>query len=121
MTPTPIRVELNDLTRDDFIRILTEPKGALTKQYEALLGTEGVEIVFEAEAVESLADYAFRVNQSTQNIGARRLHTVMERLLDTVSFEATDQPGSSVVIDAAYVNSHLDQLVKDEDLSRYIL
>jgi len=84
----PIRVELTDLTKDDFVRILTEPKGALTKQYEALLGTEGVEIVFEPDAVESLAAFAFQVNQMTQNIGARRLYTIMERMLEELSFEA---------------------------------
>ncbi|NLX97456.1 MAG: ATP-dependent protease ATPase subunit HslU [Rhodopirellula sp.] len=117
----PIRVELNDLTKDDFIRILTEPKGALTKQYEALLGTENVEIVFEADAVESLADYAFRVNQSTQNIGARRLYTIMERLLEELSFEAPDTNLGRVVINAAYVRERLEAVSQDEDLSKFIL
>ncbi len=117
----PIRVELNDLTKEDFVRILTEPKGALTKQYVALLGTEGVEIVFEPNAVEALADYAFRVNQSTQNIGARRLYTIMERLLEELSFEAPDMKMGRVVINAAYVTERLEEVSQDEDLSKFIL
>jgi ATP-dependent HslUV protease ATP-binding subunit HslU len=117
----PIRVELGDLTRDDFIRILTEPKGALTKQYEALLGTEGVEVRFTDDAVRELAQVAFQVNQRTQNIGARRLYTIMERLLEKLSFEAPDMGAGRVEIDAAYVRERLDSVIEDEDLSRFIL
>jgi ATP-dependent HslUV protease ATP-binding subunit HslU len=117
----PIRVELSDLTKDDFVRILREPKGALTKQYQALLATEGVEIVFEDDAVDSLATYACQVNQTAQNIGARRLYTIMERLLEELSFEASEMGASRVVINAAYVRQRLDKLSHDEDLSRFIL
>ncbi len=117
----PIRVELEALTRDDFVRILTEPDGALTKQYRALLGTEGVELVFEPEAVEALAEYAFQVNQSSQNIGARRLYTIMERLLEELSFEAPDMHMGRVNVNAAYVNERLQKLAQDEDLSKFIL
>jgi ATP-dependent HslUV protease ATP-binding subunit HslU len=117
----PIRVELQDLTKDDFIRILTEPKSALTKQYTALLGTEEVAMEFTSDAVDSLATYAFQVNQSTQNIGARRLYTIMERLLEDLSFEAPDKKGSRITIDAAYVKERLEKVVKDEDLSQFIL
>ncbi|HJT30847.1 MAG TPA: ATP-dependent protease ATPase subunit HslU [Pirellulales bacterium] len=117
----PIRVELQDLTKDDFIRILTEPKSALTKQYEALLKTENVELEFTSDAVESLASYAYQVNQSTQNIGARRLYTIMERLLEELSFDAPDMKKRRVKIDAAYVNERLEKVVKDEDLSQFIL
>jgi ATP-dependent HslUV protease ATP-binding subunit HslU len=117
----PIRVELKDLTRDDFIRILTEPKGALTKQYEALLETEGVTITFTDDAVHALAEYAFQVNQRMQNIGARRLNTIMERLLEELSFEAPDMGRSRVEINAAYVRQRLDALTQDEDLSKFIL
>jgi ATP-dependent HslUV protease ATP-binding subunit HslU len=117
----PIRVELSDLTRDDFIRILTEPKGALTKQYKALLETEGCTLVFNEEAVHSLAEYAFQVNQRTQNIGARRLNTIMERLLEELSFDAPDKGTSRIEIDAAYVKQRLDEVTKDEDLSKFIL
>ncbi len=117
----PIRVELKDLTKEDFVRILTEPKGALTKQYRALLKTEGVEVVFEDDAVESLADFAFRVNQTTQNIGARRLYTIMERLLEELSFEAPDMKMGKVKINAAYVSERLDEITQDEDLSKFIL
>ena len=117
----PIRVELTDLNKADFIRILTEPKSALTKQYVALLETEGVEIRFTDDAVDALANYAFQVNQSTQNIGARRLYTIMERLLEELSFEAPDMGGGRVEINAAYVKERLDKLTKDEDLSRFIL
>ena len=113
----PIRVELNDLTKDDFVRILTEPKGALTKQYQALLETEGVQLTFEEDAVESLADYAFRVNQTTQNIGARRLYTIMERLLEELSFEAPEMHGGRVAINAAYVTQRLDEVSQDEGAS----
>ncbi|MDR1957763.1 MAG: ATP-dependent protease ATPase subunit HslU [Planctomycetaceae bacterium] len=117
----PIRVELQDLTRDDFIRILTEPTGSLTKQYTALMKTEGIEIVFEKEAVEKLAGYAFEVNQTQQNIGARRLATIMERLLEELSFEAPDMKTGRVVINAAYVTERLEAVSQDEDLSRFIL
>ena len=117
----PIRVELSDLTRDDFIRILTEPRGALTKQYQALLETEGCELVFTDDAVQSLAEYAFQVNQRTQNIGARRLNTIMERLLEELSFEAPEMGKSRVEINAAYVKQRLEEISKDEDLSKFIL
>ena len=117
----PIRVELTDLNKADFIRILTEPKSALTKQYVALLETEGVAIHFTDDAVDALANYAFQVNQSTQNIGARRLYTIMERLLEELSFEAPDMGRGRVEVNAAYVKERLDKLTKDEDLSRFIL
>ncbi|HMN35236.1 MAG TPA: ATP-dependent protease ATPase subunit HslU [Chiayiivirga sp.] len=117
----PIRVELTSLSREDFRRILTEPHSALTRQYQALLGTEGLKIEFTADAVDRLADIAFTVNETTENIGARRLHTVLERLLDTLSYEAPDRDGESVTIDAAYVDRTLGGLVQDQDLSRYIL
>ena len=117
----PIRVELNDLTKDDFVRILTEPKGALTRQYTALLDTEGVGLKFEDDAVEALADYAFQVNQTAQNIGARRLYTIMERLLEELSFEAPDMKSGQVVINAAYVSERLEEITQDEDLSKFIL
>ncbi|WP_295938811.1 ATP-dependent protease ATPase subunit HslU [uncultured Xanthomonas sp.] len=117
----PIRVELSALSKDDFIRILTEPKAALTKQYEALLLTEGVSLRFTDEAIARLAEIAFLVNERQENIGARRLHTVLERLLDTLSYEAPDRDGQSVTVDAAYVDAHLGELVQDPDLSRYIL
>jgi ATP-dependent HslUV protease ATP-binding subunit HslU len=117
----PIRVELDALGAAEFARILTETDASLTEQYTALMATEDVKLDFAQDSIVRIAEIASDINERTENIGARRLHTVMERLLDTVSFEATDQPGSTVVIDAAYVNSHLDQLVKDEDLSRYIL
>ena len=117
----PIRVELNALSVDDFKRILAEPEAALTKQYEALLGTEGVSLSFTADGIARLAEIAHAVNERQENIGARRLATVLERLLDTISFEAPEQPGSRIEVDAAYVARHLDALVRDEDLSRYIL
>jgi len=117
----PIRVELSALSKEDFIRILTEPKAALSKQYEALLLTEGVTLSFTDDAIERLAEIAFLVNERQENIGARRLHTVLERLLDTLSFEAPDRDGQSVTVDAAYVDAHLGELVQDPDLSRYIL
>ena len=117
----PIRVELDALGAAEFARILTETDASLTEQYTALMATEEVKLDFAQDSIVRIAEIASDINERTENIGARRLHTVMERLLDTVSFEATDQPGSTVAIDAAYVNSHLDQLVKDEDLSRYIL
>ncbi len=117
----PIRVELQDLTQDDFVRILTEPKSALTKQYTALLGTEGVQLDFTEDAIASLASYAFRVNQTTQNIGARRLYTIMERLVEEISFEAPDMKMGRVEVNAAYVNQRLEELSQDEDLSKFIL
>jgi ATP-dependent HslUV protease ATP-binding subunit HslU len=117
----PIRVELEPLTRDDFVRILTEPRSALVKQYMALIGTEDMTLSFTAGAIERVADYAARVNEITENIGARRLHTVMERLLDELSFDAPDRAGESITIDEAYVDRMLADIVKNEDLSRYIL
>jgi ATP-dependent HslUV protease ATP-binding subunit HslU len=117
----PIRVELEPLVVEDFVRILTEPDASLCRQYSALLATEGVEIKFESSGVQRLAEVAFEVNEKTENIGARRLHTVMERLLETVSFDAADRSGTRVVIDRDYVESNLGELVRDQDLSRYIL
>jgi len=117
----PIRVELKSLTTDDFVRILTEPNASLTSQYSALLDTEEVSLNFDENGVRRLAEVAFHVNENTENIGARRLHTVMERLLETISFEASDKSGTALTIDAAYVDDHLAELSKDEDLSRYIL
>ena len=117
----PIRVELESLKVDDFVRILTEPDASLTSQYRALLATESVEVVFTPEGVRRIAEIAFQVNERTENIGARRLHTVMERLLDGISYEASDKPGQSLTVDAAYVESSLGGLARDEDLSRYIL
>jgi len=117
----PIRVELEALTRADFVRILTEPRGALVKQYTALLGADGVTLTFTAGAVERIAEFAARVNEATENIGARRLHTVMERLLDDISFDAPDLDQKTVNIDEAYVERMLAGIIKNEDLSRYIL
>jgi ATP-dependent HslUV protease ATP-binding subunit HslU len=117
----PIRVELQDLTKDDFVRILTEPKSSLTKQYTALLKTEGVDVDFTPDAVDALASYSFDVNQRTQNIGARRLYTILERLLEELSFEAPDMQMGRVEINAAYVKDRLDEVTKDEDLSKFIL
>jgi ATP-dependent HslUV protease ATP-binding subunit HslU len=117
----PIRVELKSLKTEDFVRILTEPDASLTAQYSALLATEDVRLEFTDDGVRRLAEVAWHVNENTENIGARRLHTVMERLLETVSFEASDKSGSAVRIDAGYVDDHLGELSKNEDLSRYIL
>ena len=117
----PIRVELGALSKDDFVRILTEPKAALTLQYVELMKTEGVSLAFTDDAIERLAEIAATVNERQENIGARRLHTVLERLLDTLSFEAPDRDGQQVTIDRAYVDAHLGELVQDPDLSRYIL
>ena len=117
----PIRVELNALTSQDFSRILTEPDASLTEQYRALLATEGVELQFTEDGIRRLADTAYQVNERTENIGARRLHTVMERLLESLSFGATELTGQTVVVDAAYVDGELSELAGDEDLSRYIL
>ncbi|WP_367606475.1 ATP-dependent protease ATPase subunit HslU [Legionella sp. W05-934-2] len=117
----PIRVELGALSVDDFVRILTEPNASLTKQYAALLATEGVTIKYAENGIRRIAEVAWQVNERTENIGARRLYTVMERLLETISFDATDKSGSSFTVDADYVNKNLGQLVEDEDLARYIL
>ena len=117
----PIRVELDSLKVGDFVRILTEPDASLTAQYKALMATEGVTVEFNESGVKKIAEIAFHVNERTENIGARRLHTVMEKLLETVSYEASEQGNSIVAIDAKYVDDHLGSLVKDEDLSRYIL
>ena len=117
----PIRVELEPLGKEDFVRILTEPQNALVKQYTALLETEGVTLDFRPEAIDRIADFATLVNERTENIGARRLHTVMEKLLDEISFEAPDLAEKSITIDAAYVDRMLADIVKNEDLSRYIL
>jgi len=117
----PIRVNLDALTSDDFVRILTEPDASLTEQYSALMATEGLELEFTDDGVSRIAETAFRVNERTENIGARRLHTVLERLLETVSYEAADRGGQSTVIDAGYVDAQLGELAQDEDLSRYIL
>jgi len=117
----PIRVELEPLKVEDFVRILTEPDASLTTQYAALLRTEGVEVEFTPEGVRRLAEIAFHVNERTENIGARRLHTVMERLLENLSYEASERPGTTLAIDADYVNESLGKLSQDEDLSRFIL
>jgi ATP-dependent HslUV protease ATP-binding subunit HslU len=117
----PIRVELTDLKREDFLRILTEPKHALTKQYAELLATEAVRLEFTSDGIEALADIAFEVNRTTQNIGARRLHTILEKVVEDVSYEGPDLPKRHVVIDAAYVRNRLADIVKREDLSKFIL
>ena len=117
----PIRVELQSLTVEDFIKILTEPKSSLTKQYMALLDTEGLKLEFTPESLAEVANFAFRVNEGTENIGARRLHTIMEKVLDIISFEAPDMKEKHVVVDADYVRNALTDIVKDQDLSRYIL
>ena len=117
----PIRVELSALSADDFVRILTEPNASLTEQYQALLATEGVSLTFTAEGIQRIAEMGWQVNEATENIGARRLHTMLERLLEEISYNAPDLVEKTIVIDAAYVNHHLAELVEDEDLSRYIL
>ncbi len=117
----PIRVELKSLNADDFYRILTEPSSALIKQYKALLKTEGVDLIFEDDALHEIANMAFTVNEKTENIGARRLHTILERLLEEVSFSAADRAGESVTITKEYVQNELGELTQDEDLSRFIL
>ena len=117
----PIRVELNALSVEDFVRILTEPDASLTEQYAALLQTEGVQLSFTQDGIDRIAQVAWQVNETTENIGARRLHTVMERLLEKISFEASDRSGVSIEITAAYVDDNLGALARDEDLSRYIL
>jgi ATP-dependent HslUV protease ATP-binding subunit HslU len=117
----PIRVELTDLKREDFLRILTEPKHALTKQYAELLGTEGLKLEFTPDGIEAIADIAFEVNRTTQNIGARRLHTILERVVEDVSFEGPDLPNKRVKIDGQYVRGRLTEILKKEDLSKFIL
>jgi ATP-dependent HslUV protease ATP-binding subunit HslU len=117
----PIRVELSALSTEDFVRILTEPDASLTEQYSALLATENVTLNFAVDGVRRIAEVAFQVNERTENIGARRLHTVMERLLEVVSFEAPDRAGEAITVDRSYVDAHLGALLKDEDLTRYIL
>lgn len=117
----PIRVELDDLTAEDFVRILTEPENALIKQYRALLETENISVTFTKESIERLADIAYKVNSETDNIGARRLHTILERLLEDLLFEAGDMDMGDIMITENYVNEKLGDIVKDEDLSRYIL
>jgi ATP-dependent HslUV protease ATP-binding subunit HslU len=114
-------VELKSLTMTDFIAILTEPKSSLVKQYTALLETEGLKLEFTRQALDEIAGFAFQVNESTENIGARRLHTIMERVLDEISFNAPEMKEKSVKIDADYVRKMLADIVKDQDLSRYIL
>ena len=117
----PIRVELQALTVNDFERILTEPNASVTVQYKALMGTEGVNIDFTEDAIRRIAEAAWQVNETTENIGARRLHTVLERMMEDISYDASDRNGDSITIDAEYVGKHLDELVADEDLSRFIL
>ncbi len=117
----PIRVELAALTTEDFVRILTEPNASLTEQYIALMKTEGVDISFTEEGIQRIAEAAWQVNERTENIGARRLHTVMERLMEDISFDASERTGESLTVDKAYVDSHLERLVDNEDLSRFIL
>lgn len=117
----PIRVELQALTTSDFERILTEPNASITVQYKALMATEGVDINFTESGIKRIAEAAWQVNETTENIGARRLHTVLERLMEDISYDASDLNGQSITIDAEYVSKHLDALVADEDLSRFIL
>ncbi len=117
----PIRVELSALSADDFVRILTEPDASLTEQYSALLATEGVNLSFSADGIKRIAEMGWQVNEKTENIGARRLHTILERLLEEISYNAPDLMEKTIVIDAAYVDNHLAEFVEDEDLSRYIL
>jgi ATP-dependent HslUV protease ATP-binding subunit HslU len=117
----PIRVELHSLGKDEFVRILTEPENALIKQYVALMKTEGVDLVFEDDAIDTIAAIAVEVNERTEEIGARRLHTVMERVLDVLSFDASDRENETFVVTADYVKERLSAIVKDQDLSRYIL
>jgi ATP-dependent HslUV protease ATP-binding subunit HslU len=117
----PIRVELTDLCREDFLRILTEPKHALTKQYAGLLSTEGVTLEFTPDGVEALADIAFEVNRTAQNIGARRLHTILERVVEDISYQAPDLPDKLVRIDGNYVRGRLAEVLQKEDVSKFIL
>jgi ATP-dependent HslUV protease ATP-binding subunit HslU len=117
----PIRVELTDLTREDFLRILTEPKHAITRQYSELLGTEGVRVEFTRDGMEALAEIAYEVNRTTQNIGARRLHTIMEKVVEELSFSASDLSIRQVCVDGAFVRNKLNDVLKREDLSKFIL
>ncbi|HID45083.1 MAG TPA: ATP-dependent protease ATPase subunit HslU, partial [Chromatiaceae bacterium] len=117
----PIRVELSSLSVDDFVRILTEPDACLTEQYQALMATEGVHLTFTEDGIRRIAQIAWEVNERTENIGARRLHTVMERLLEEISFEASALEGQSIEVDATYVDAHLGELADNEDLTRFIL
>jgi ATP-dependent HslUV protease ATP-binding subunit HslU len=117
----PIRVELDSLGKEEFIRILTEPKNALVKQYIEMMATEGIKLTFTDEAIAEIAEVATQVNEKTENIGARRLYTIMETLLDDISFEAPDMKEKEITIDDKYVDEKLDEIVEDEDLSRYIL
>jgi ATP-dependent HslUV protease ATP-binding subunit HslU len=116
----PIRVELAALTAEDFVRILTEPYASLTEQYSALLKTEGVDVSFTEDGIERIANAAWQVNERTENIGARRLHTVMEKLMEDISYDASEKSGEQLTVDTKYINDHLDKLVEDEDLSRFI-
>ena len=118
---TPIRVELDALSAADFVRILTEPDASLTEQYGALLRTEGVDLAFTDEGIGRIAEISWEVNERTENIGARRLHTVLERLLEGISYEAPDRAGETVTVDGGYVDRQLGEVARDEDLSRYIL
>jgi ATP-dependent HslUV protease ATP-binding subunit HslU len=117
----PIRVELQALTTHDFVRILTEPNASLTEQYIALLATEGVHVSFSEDGIQAIANAAWQVNESTENIGARRLHTMMERLIEDLSFNADKRAGEVIIIDQKYVDDTISELVKNEDLSRFIL
>lgn len=117
----PIRVELDPLTKEDFVKILTEPKNALIRQYKELLKTEGIDLIFKEDSINEIAEIAAYVNESTENIGARRLHTIMERILDDISFNAPDIAKEKIVIDARYVKERIADIVKNRDLSRYIL
>lgn len=117
----PIRVELSALKVGDFVRILTEPNAALTEQYRALMETEGVTVTFDESGIQRIAEAAWQVNEKLENIGARRLHTVLERLMEDISFDASEKSGETFTIDKAYVDSHLESLVDNEDLSRFIL
>ena len=117
----PIRVELRALTAKDFMRILTEPDASLTEQYQALMKTEGLDLHFDEDGIKRIAEIAWQVNERTENIGARRLHTVLERLLEEISYEASEMQGEHITIDAEYVDAHLNELADDEDLTRYIL
>ncbi len=117
----PIRVKLENLTKGDFERILTEPQNALTKQYIALLKTEGIDITFTTDAIDEISEMASCVNERTENIGARRLHTIMERILDDLSFNAPTLTGQSITIDRTYIRSKLQDVIEDQNLSRYIL
>ncbi|MBM4078041.1 MAG: AAA family ATPase, partial [Planctomycetes bacterium] len=117
----PIRVELNDLTKADFLRILTEPSSSITSQSQAMLNVDGIELTFTQDGLEEVAEIAWRVNQSTQNIGARRLYTIMERLLETPSFEGPDAKGTRITVDRAFVRKQLEEISRDEDLSQFIL